>query len=97
MEVCELEEADFIQYRPAAVFGKETFVVVRVKRERRWFHCYRPIIEEFLAVLRYYQSNADALSMLKEDYRPAATLFQNMPLYAALYEKSADQHLLDSI
>jgi putative phage-type endonuclease len=42
LEITDLEECDFIQYRPASAEGvvpqkPEEFVVVRVKRDREWF------------------------------------------------------------
>ena len=37
MEILDLEECDFIQYRPAEGESPEEFVVVNVKRDREWF------------------------------------------------------------
>lgn len=37
LEITDLEECDFIQYRPASEGKTEEFVVVRVKRDREWF------------------------------------------------------------
>jgi hypothetical protein len=38
LEITDLEECDFVQYRPAKTEGAEPeFVVVRVKRDREWF------------------------------------------------------------
>jgi putative phage-type endonuclease len=37
LEITDLEECDFIQYRPAAEMKPEEFVVVRVVRDREWF------------------------------------------------------------
>lgn len=38
LEITDLEECDFVQYRPAKTEGGEPeFVVVRVKRDRAWF------------------------------------------------------------
>lgn len=37
LEITDLEECDFIQYRPASEGKVEEFVVVRVKRDREWF------------------------------------------------------------
>lgn len=38
LEITDLEECDFIQYRPARIEGSpEEFVVVRIKRDREWF------------------------------------------------------------
>jgi len=37
LEITDLEECDFIQYRPGVPPLPEEFVVVRVKRDRAWF------------------------------------------------------------
>ena len=47
LEVTDLEECDFVQYRPAKEEGAEPeFVVVRVKRDREWFKSALPKIEQ---------------------------------------------------
>jgi putative phage-type endonuclease len=46
LEITDLEECDFIQYRPAGVQGEEQFVVVRVKRDREWFAKNLPIMKQ---------------------------------------------------
>jgi putative phage-type endonuclease len=43
LEILDLEECDFIQYRP----DPEEFNVVRVKRDRAWFEWALPILREF--------------------------------------------------
>jgi putative phage-type endonuclease len=43
LEITDLEECDFVQYRPASTEGAEPeFVVVRVKRDREWFQTNLP-------------------------------------------------------
>ena len=37
LEITDLDECDFIQYRPAGEGKTEEFVVVRVSRDREWF------------------------------------------------------------
>jgi len=37
LEITDLEECDFVQYRPASGEKPEEYVVVRVKRDREWF------------------------------------------------------------
>jgi hypothetical protein len=97
MEIMDIESADFLQYKPKEVFGKETFVVTRVQRNRRWFQVYRPLIEEFLHTLRYYINNPEAVEMLKEEYDIKRTLFESMPLYKALWQESlVSSHQLDT-
>lgn len=50
LEITDLEECDFVQYRPASAEGTvppkpEEFVVVRVRRDREWFARALPILE----------------------------------------------------
>ena len=49
MEILDLEEADFIQYKPAATNWPkpEEFDVVNVKRDPEWWKTNLPIMEEF--------------------------------------------------
>lgn len=48
LEILDLEECDFVQYRPAAQEGAEPiFVVVPVKRDREWFAVRLPIMQAF--------------------------------------------------
>lgn len=95
LEVCQLEVADFIQYKPASVFGVEEFVVVRVYKNHRWFPVYRPVIQEFISILTYFLSNKEALGMLREEYNPWVSTFKLMPLYAELWETSTKSPEID--
>lgn len=45
LEITDLEECDFIQYRPAQENKAEEFVVVRVKRDRSWFEKNLPVMQ----------------------------------------------------
>jgi putative phage-type endonuclease len=46
LEITDLEECDFVQYRPAKVEGgTPEFVVVRVQRDREWFKRALPVLE----------------------------------------------------
>jgi hypothetical protein len=50
LEITDLEECDFVQYRPASSEGgvvskPEEFVVVRVHRDREWFAKALPVLE----------------------------------------------------
>jgi hypothetical protein len=91
-----LEMAMFLQFKPKEVFGKETFMVTPVRRNKRWFEVYRPLIEEFLETLRYYLKNPEALEMLKAEFDIKRTLFNSMPLYKGLWSESlVSNHELD--
>ena len=46
LEITDLEECDFVQYRPAKTEGAEPeFVVVRIKRDREWFAKHLPAMK----------------------------------------------------
>ena len=50
LEITDLEECDFIQYRPASAEGavparSEEFVIVRIKRDREWFARHLPAMK----------------------------------------------------
>jgi putative phage-type endonuclease len=47
MEILDLDECDFIQYRPAEGDAPEEFVVTNVKRDRKWFEEKLPIMKAF--------------------------------------------------
>ena len=47
MEILNLDECDFIQYRPAEENTPEEFVVTNVKRDREWFTKYLPVMKAF--------------------------------------------------
>jgi len=46
LEIMDLDECDFIQYRPASVTAPEEFVVVRVPRDRGWFDKNLPAMQK---------------------------------------------------
>lgn len=45
LEITDLDECDFIQYRPASEGKAEEFVVVRVTRDRSWFEKNLPVMK----------------------------------------------------
>jgi putative phage-type endonuclease len=47
MEILDLDECDFIQYRPAEDDKPEEFVVTNVKRDQKWFQEKLPIMKQF--------------------------------------------------
>ena len=57
MEILDLEEADFIQYKPAEFNWPrpEEFVVVNVKRDRAWFETYFPVMQDFWQKVLYHR------------------------------------------
>ena len=46
LEIMDLDECDFIQYRPATDLPEE-FVIVNIKRDREWFERSLPVMEAF--------------------------------------------------
>ena len=59
MEVLNLEECDFIQYKPAEFNWPkpEEFVVVNVKRDREWFEKYLPVMDEFWKLVLHHREH----------------------------------------
>lgn len=47
MEILDLDQCDFIQYRPADGEALEEFVVTNVPRDREWFARNLPIMKQF--------------------------------------------------
>ena len=68
MEILDLEEADFIEYKPAETNWPrpEQFQVINVKRDREWWKTNLPIMKEFWDKVLYYREHLDELPMPKE-------------------------------
>ena len=63
----DLEEADFIQYKPAETNWPkpEEFDVVNVKRDREWWKTNLPIMDEFWKKVLYFREHTDELPLPK--------------------------------
>jgi hypothetical protein len=59
LEILNLEEAVFIQYKPAEIAwpGPEEFVVTEVKRDREWFKEQLPRMKEFWDKVLWHREN----------------------------------------
>jgi putative phage-type endonuclease len=59
MEILNLEEAVFIQYKPAEIAwpGPEEFVVTEVKRDREWFKEQLPVMDAFWKKVLWHREN----------------------------------------
>jgi hypothetical protein len=67
LEITDLEECDFVQYRPARIEGAspEEFVIVRVKRDREWFTSNLPLMQK--AWDRIVVGRAHGLCEIRDD------------------------------
>jgi putative phage-type endonuclease len=65
LEITDLEECDFIQYRPGKEGAPEEFVVVRVQRDRAWFQSNLPAMRA--AWDRICHGRTNGLCNLAED------------------------------
>jgi hypothetical protein len=66
LEITDLEECDFVQYRPAKDEGSEAeFVVVRIKRDREWFTSNLHLMQK--AWDRIVAGRAHGLCEIKDD------------------------------
>jgi len=73
LEITDLEECDFVQYRPATSEGGvvtkgEEFVVVRVHRDREWFAKALPVLETVWQ--RVLKGRVDGLCEILDDQGP---------------------------
>lgn len=59
MEILDLDECDFIQYKPADFNwpNPEEFVVVNVKRDPGWFPRYLPVMDAFWKRVLWHREN----------------------------------------
>lgn len=53
LEVLDLEECDFIEFKPKTDLVEEQFVVKRVVRDREWFAKYLPVMERVWRRIEY--------------------------------------------
>ena len=66
LEITDLEECDFVQFRPAKVEGgSPEFVVVRVQRDREWFKRALPMLEAVWQ--RVLKGRAEGLCEILDD------------------------------
>jgi len=68
LEITDLDECDFIQYRPASEGKAEEFVVVRVQRDRSWFEKNLPTMKA--AWDRIVAGRVHGLCELVDDHPP---------------------------
>lgn len=70
LEITDLDECDFVQYRPASTEGADPeFVVVRVTRDREWFQKNLPIMEAVWH--RVLKGRAQGLCEIQDDSGPS--------------------------
>ncbi len=73
MEILDLEEAVFIQYKPSEITWPkpEEFVLVEVKRDRQWFQDKLPIMENlWKRVLHHREHGVEELLKTKKTRKP---------------------------
>ena len=68
MQILDLEEADFIEYKPAETNWPkpEEFQVINVKRDPEWWKTNLPIMRAFWDKVLYYREHLDELPKPKE-------------------------------
>jgi len=93
MEILDLEEADFIQYKPAEFNWPrpEEFVVVNVKRDREWFKTYLPVMREFWDKVLYHREHG----IEEPEVKPKQTRKKKEPepVVCEIAEMSGDDNL----
>lgn len=88
LEVCDLEYADFVQYKPEDVFGQEKarFLITRVQRDRKWYTTYFPRLEFFVSTLRIFAREKEGLDMMKEDKDPSRIIMRALGMEVTVYD-----------
>ncbi len=66
MDILNLEECDFIQYKPIEITwpNKAEFIVTHVKRDREWFNEKLPIMDTFWKRVLWYRENGGVEELL---------------------------------
>lgn len=96
MEILDLDECDFIQYRPAEGEAPEEFMVTNVKRDREWFEMYLPVMKTFWdRVLEGRRSGftcevLDEEPSVIENEKPVCQVIDEVPV---LQEESGDAQM----
>lgn len=90
LEITDLEECDFVQYRPASVEDgvvskQEEFVVVRVHRDREWFAKALPVFERVWQ--RVLKGRAHGLCEILDDCVPWDAHFKKQIVCEILEEE----------
>jgi len=94
MEILNLDQCDFIQYKPADITwpAPAEFVVVHVLRDREWFQESLPVFKEFWDKVVWHRANGcDAL--LPKPRTPRKVLVQEKePIKCELEDDSAEEN-----
>jgi hypothetical protein len=93
MEILDLEECDFIQYK-AAEFNwpkPEEFVVTRVARDRGWFDKYFPVMEAFWQKVLYHREHGIEPPKPKRTRKPK----EKVPQVCEIVTDSDDDYFVD--
>lgn len=67
LEICNLEEAHFVQYKPGNIIYEEEFQITKVFRDRKWFENNVKYMIDFVNTLQYVKNNQEIKNMFKED------------------------------
>lgn len=72
MEILDLEEAVFIQYKPQEITWPDPveFVVTEVKRDRQWFQDKLPVMDALWKRVVWYRENGGVEELLPKKDRP---------------------------
>lgn len=65
LEICNLEEAHFVQFKPGNLIYDEEFQVTKVFRDRRWFENNVKYMVDFVDTLQYVKDNTEIRNMFK--------------------------------
>lgn len=67
MDICDLDEAYFVEFVPADTFTPEEYSVVKVPRDRQWFAESLSLMRLFWEKVEYMRANPDEALRMMED------------------------------
>jgi hypothetical protein len=67
LEICNLEEAHFVQFKPGSLIYDEEFQITKVCRDRQWFQNNVKYMVDFVDTLQCFKNNTEMRNMLNED------------------------------
>jgi putative phage-type endonuclease len=97
MQILDLEEADFIQYKPADFNWPkgEEFVVVNVKRDPEWWKTYLPVMDAFWQRVIYFREHLDEIPMPKEKVKRPRKKKEPEPIVCEIQALSDEDEFIE--
>jgi putative phage-type endonuclease len=90
MDILDLEECDFIQYKPLEITwpAPSEFVVTHVKRDRGWFEKYLPVMDALWKRVLWHREHGQVPELVKRVQR--VTTIERLPVAECEIEDDED-------